>query len=235
MDGEFDPVSVSGRRFSRAWLAVSAAASDDDEAFALYRRVLVEVFADGVQLVATDGFWLARAWVPFDELTPAPEFDELPSGPAGMSFVAADTDLRLREMMRFVAKATKKNDDDHPDIPVVLHGTVDYDEDRPTLDPTLAAPLVVASIPGERLELRQSEVEFPTWRKLWSDVVKGRESIVFSPRIISKMAAAVNAAGCTAMRFEFQERAVRWSADQIGLDLAGLVMPLRDPNGEDGE
>lgn len=220
---QFDTVTISGRRFSRAWAAAIAAASDDVERPALYHRVLVEVFDDGLQLVATDSYWLAKAWCPFEPDTAAPTVDELPSS----AFIVADPDLRVRDLMRYVAKQTKKDDADHPDIEVTISPGDGYDLDRPTLDPTLAEPLVVVSIPGEQITVHESEIGYPTWRKLMTGVPAPYEHVTVSPSLLSKIGAAVNAAGCLTITFEFEEIAIRWRADDIGLDLCGLLMPMR--------
>ena len=41
-------IELSGRAFSRAWLAVQLAASDDDARPVLYRAVHIEEYPDGV-------------------------------------------------------------------------------------------------------------------------------------------------------------------------------------------
>ena len=44
-------IELSGRAFSRAWLAVQLAASDDDARPVLYRAVHIEEYPDGVRLM----------------------------------------------------------------------------------------------------------------------------------------------------------------------------------------
>lgn len=136
-------IELSGRAFSRAWLAVQLAASDDDARPVLYRAVHIEEYPDGVRLIATDSYWLAMCWVGCGAFDDEPPVIREPVA----TVTVADTEWRVRDLMRHVAKLTKK--EEAIDIPVRLDlATSLYDEDTPTLSPELARSAHGSSCPA---------------------------------------------------------------------------------------
>lgn len=161
-------IELSGRALSRAWPAVSLAASDDDGLPVLYRAVHVEEFENGVRLVATDSYWLAHAWVPhIDEVDrPAPLLEEVPE----RTVTVSDVEFRVRALVAHVGKQTRRQDD--PDVRVLFDpATSMYDEDRPTLSPELALQRCTVEIPGAERVLAPTlqGIEFPNWRQLLAE------------------------------------------------------------------
>jgi hypothetical protein len=166
-----DPIVLSGRAFSRAFMAVQIAAGDLEVQPLLYRATRVEVFEDwGVRLTSVNGMWMAQAFAPCDEHDDTtPSFDELPDTQATL----IDDEWRLRDLCRYLAKSTKMNGDTLPqDIPVQVDLTHRIlDEDAPPLDPSLAPRRATVEIPDrERVMVRVHDMaDWVQWRSLWSD------------------------------------------------------------------
>lgn len=165
-------ISLNAATISRAWLAVATAAPDDT------RAVRVEEFTNrGVRLVATDGYWLAACWAPAHHVDPAtmefegdfsdppeaPGLDELPDRAVTLS----DDEHRVRDLMKHLAKVTRK-----PEDRVCWHVKFDlevslYDEAEPTLSPELAPMRCSIEVPDrERVLVKQIEGPYPEWRHI---------------------------------------------------------------------
>lgn len=163
------PIVLSGRAVSRAFLAVQQAAEHtDDDRPMLYRAVQIEVFdTHGVRLTATNSYWVAQCWVPergeFGDN--APEFYEV----ADATVTVIDDEWRLRDLLRHVAKATKKAE--APDIDVVVdHEHRIVEPAQPCLDPSLEPRRCRVEIPGrERVNVRVWEGDWVNWRPIWQD------------------------------------------------------------------
>jgi hypothetical protein len=154
--------------------------------------VNIEEFPTGVRLTATDSYWLAMCWVP---ITPIGPDDEPPTEPAlmaePMSIVTInDDEHRIRDLFRHVAKVTKKAD--ALDVPVTLDlETSTYDEDVPTLDPSLAAIRAKVEIPGEQISARTCEIPYPDWRHLLAQFdgkAHGKPTTTFSGWMLDRFA-----------------------------------------------
>lgn len=238
-----DTVVLPGRSVALGWLAASLAVSSDKERPALYRRVLVDIHADGVVLAATDSYWVVRTWVPFDgdiTMSTFPTVDEVPED----RFVLADVELRIRDLMQYVERITRPKKDPDADVREVMVTFTRaraYDPDVPTLDPSLAAPQVLVEIPGEeRIVARESESEYPNLGQLWRhERAQVSDSLLFSPRLVGLAASSVQRAGFGAMRLvPTKTAAVRFVPQWFNAaghvcDLEGLLMPLRDDEREE--
>lgn len=229
---DFDQIVMPARPFALAWLAVCLAAGSDKDRPALYRRVNIGVHDEGLVLAATDGYWLARGWVPFDgdsDDHPAPELDEV----VPAAFTVADVEHRIRDLMRYVERRTRKADDDDitPDLTVAITRFRDVDEDVPPLDPTLAAPTVLVELPGEeRITARESEIEYPAIGKVARFQPQPTDDVLFSPRLMGLVTTAVQRFGAPALRMTATTQgSIAWRAAGCpGRVLHGVLMPLRD-------
>ncbi len=211
-------IELSGRAFSRAWLAVQLAASDDDARPVLYRAVHIEEYPDGVRLVATDSYWLAMCWVGRDA------FDDEP--PAHLEPIASvtvtDTEWRVRDLMRHVAKLTKK--EEALDIPVQLDVAASlYDENTPTLTPELAPVRARFELPGrERTLARTVEAEYPSWRRLlaanFDGAPSGQPATMFSDWMLDRFARIPRIVGSAHVELTWLEGAKgRWTVSDTPL------------------
>ena len=211
-------IELSGRLLSRAWLAVALASSDDEDRPALYRAVHIEVFPDGVRLIATDSYWLALCWVP---ATPADPDLELPAEPPlgvmpECTVTVNDDEWRVRDMLRHVAKVTKKPD--ALDVIVSIDPEVStYDQDTPTLSPDLAALRASIGIPGERIQARTHEGPWPDWRALlaqFSAAPTGKPSTTFSAWMLDRFSKVPKIVGAATVSLQWLDGTKgRWAID----------------------
>jgi hypothetical protein len=228
-----ESITLPARELAVSWLAVSLAVGTDEERPALYRRVLVDIHPYGLALAATDSYWMCRSFVPFDgdhaSWSP-PTLDEVPTG----SFTIADTELRVRDLMRYVERVTRPKKGEattfRSAFDLVITRTTDYDPDVPTLDPSLSAPQVVVEIPGEeRIIARESEVEYPNLASLARFQPATAKHLLFNPRLMAQAAAAVARTGAPAIKIEpTSAGGVAFSAAGTERHLHGILMPLRD-------
>lgn len=208
-------ISLSGRALSRAWMAVQLAVSDDADRPALFRAVHVERYDIGVRLVATDSFWLARCWVPGidEEFEDEPGLGVLPDETGTLR----DEDWRVRDLMKHIAKLTKK--EDAADVEVQLDlGARQYDEQVPTLSPELAPLRCSVEIPSrERVLATTVEVEYPNWRSLllsFSASAGGASHTAMSGWMLDRLAKVARAVGAEAVSISWlDEQRARWGVD----------------------
>lgn len=229
-----------GSRFSRAWLAASTAASTDDDRPALFRTTCVEVFDDGYRLTSTDSYWTASAWVgdpvdpdqPWGQLADSPAIGELPARVVPV----VDHELRIRDLMRFVARRTKEVDASHPDIPLTFRVVRDRSEDIPTLDPLFDRDRVDVSIPAvEQVAGFVNEIEFVNVARFHSEFAPEYaaelDRVQVSPRLLRSLAQACTAVGADGCLFSFDgdpKKPIGWEVVQpAAAVLFGLVMPQR--------
>lgn len=226
---------VSGRHMSRAWLSVAGAASDDDARPAFYRAVRVEeYFAAGVRLIATDSYWLARCWVPaahlMDDISHTePPLEELPD----RAVTIRDEEYRLRDLMKHVAKATRKTTAPVIEIRLDLNVTT-YDDDRPTLTPEMAETRVRVEIPDERIMARIVEGEWPDWRGMVHEFRGAKRTgatiTAMSAWMLTALGKVAVAGACDVIGIEWIDgQRATWTGENSGLDFApsGLFMAVR--------
>lgn len=228
-------IEISGRALARAWRAVQVASSDDEDRPMLYRAVHVEVFDAGVRLIATDGYWLARCWVPVDgsPWTPEPDWDELPADAVTM----LDHDWRVRDLMKFVSSATGRKG--APDIVMTLDPSLRAVSDAvPTLDPSWAAPRCSIGIPeAEGVLCPVAEIPYPSWRSLSAQFESGASGAtvtLLSGDMVDKLARVVRISGAFALEMTWlDEHRGRWAASHLveGAPQApcGLFLAMRQP------
>lgn len=201
-------IELSGRAFSRAWLAVQLAASDDDARPVLYRAVHIEEYPDGVRLIATDSYWLAMCWVGCDAFDDEPPVIREPVA----TVTVADTEWRVRDLMRHVAKLTKK--EEAIDIPVRL--------DLAT-SPELAPVRARFELPGrERTLARTVEADYPSWRQLlaanFDGAPSGQPATMFSDWMLDRFARIPRIVGSAHVELTWLEGAKgRWTVGDTPL------------------
>lgn len=234
---------LPGRATALAWLAVSLACSDSADRLALYRSILIDIHPYGVTLAATDSYWLARAFVPFDNdfrSWHVPTLDEVPVD----RFVLVDLDWRVRDLMRFIEKRTRGCDDpnkeiDDIDLVVTRNVAAQIDTDTPSLDPSLMAPKVFVEIPGaERIIVTESELGYPELGKILRFTPTAAKRLRFAPSKIQSVSQACQRVGSLCVQMNpTKGGAIAWSADFGDFDqtaeLSGLLMPLRSDDEED--
>ena len=100
-----DPLRFDAATLALAWLSVAQASGSDANLPTLDRTVALELYPDGVRLLATDRYVLLTAWVPTvsarDE--EAPHVSELPT----RTVVTQDADRRGKGLLEYALKLTR--------------------------------------------------------------------------------------------------------------------------------
>lgn len=160
-------------RLALAWLSVAQASGSDANLPTLDRTVALELYDDGVRLLATDRYVLLTAWVPtIGGREDGPHVSELPV----RTVVTQDADSRGKGLLTYALKLAKLGkpgeEKAYGDLIVDLELDVripaGLDEDTPLegLEPTYA----VLTIPDvERVLLPIVVSDYPDWRPLLED------------------------------------------------------------------
>lgn len=223
-------MKFSGRHLSRAWLAVSGASSDDDGRPQLFRAVRVEQHHNGIRLIATDSYWLAHCWVPAERLMDDlghtdPDYAELPA----TAVTIIDDEWRVRDLMKFIAKATRKPDAEDITVTIDISATT-YDESAPTLAPEPAAKRVRVDTGDERLMAKVFDSpEWVDWRTLvlafHATEPSGATVTTMSVWMLTKLGKVAATGLCTGVRIDWlDERRARWA----GHDIAAVLDQIAD-------
>ena len=154
---------------ARGWLSVAQASANDKDLPTLHRTIALEVFPNGLRLVATDRYILLSAWVPDLGDTDEPELSILPD----RVVVAQDADGRCKGLLAYMlavqARMEKERDRQLQwgelvatiDFDVRLPEGIDPQETLEGLEPTFA----VIEVPDmERVWLPVIESMYPDWR-----------------------------------------------------------------------
>lgn len=216
-------ITLSARALSRAWLAVSGAASDDEHQDRMFRTVGVIEYERGVRLVACDGYWMmAHCWVPAWDI-----LDEIHNDfPAGSGTIADDLgddtvtevavqdhDLRVRELMRYLARATGGKG--VLDRPITLDlGATFADEEAPALLPELEKPGALFELEGaERLLVPTFDGDWFNWRRVIDDI-DSRDTLHpgqhIAPWMLTKIAKLAGQLDAEHIEFEWHNHAALW-------------------------
>lgn len=221
--------------FARAWLPVAQASSTDGQDLPqFYRTVALEVYGNGVRLIATDRRTLLTAWAPnleslYDD---EPALDEAPV----RTVIASDADARGKGLLDYVLKLKRRDDPDNvmPPGRHVLELILDAEQpDRPDTDATfegLEDRYVVLELPDlERVYLRSVVADFPDWRELisgWEAV--DTAALALTPELVGRVCKAARwADGPLVWKFAGPDRPALVDYVESEPHVSGLVMPRR--------
>lgn len=161
-------------RLALAWLSVAQASGADIGFPTLDRTVAIELYDDGVRLLATDRFILLTAWVPVlgARTEEAPHVSEIPN----RVVVTQDSDRRGRDLLAYGLKLTKLGKPGEErfygdlvvDLELDVRLPVEPGHDTPLegLEPTYAV-LTIPDRSQEHLPIIVSD--YPDWRPLLHD------------------------------------------------------------------
>jgi hypothetical protein len=209
-------VTLPADQFVTAWTNVARAQSDDG-----YRPILeamcIEIHGpEQVRLIATNSYYLLHSFVGGD----APDLDVEPVS----SCLAGDPQKTLKPFMSWLTAAVKR--DKRPPLgsknaPDARRVTITITDDKITIDAGDAAVV---------LEHRRGD--FPSWRKLFSYVAKGKTeaaAIAFNPKFMATICGVKTGDYSTAIQFDpFVDplKPVTFRI-QASPPVAGLIMPVR--------
>lgn len=169
-----DPLRFDAATLALAWLSVAQASGSDANLPTLDRTVALELYPDGVRLLATDRYVLLTAWVPTvsarDEQ--APHVSELPT----RTVVTQDADRRGKGLLEYALKLTRLGKPGEErfygdlvvelELDVRLPVEVGQDQPLEGLEPTYAV-LTMPDRSQEHLPIVVSD--YPDWRPLLHD------------------------------------------------------------------
>lgn len=217
---------VDGATLARGWLSVALASNKADNA-ALDRTVYIEQHADGLRLVATDGYMLLRTWVPeVDDLAPEPAPDEAPIATA----IAHDPHGRGRGFLAHIAKLTSDPDDDAIDVKVMLGVVEALDPDRPTFEGMEAEWVVLEHADHERIRLESLAGVYPAWRSVTGGFrAQSTDAVALHPDRLAALGklGKLHRGAPILWHFGGTERAALIEVAESDPHVEGLVMPVR--------
>jgi hypothetical protein len=224
-----DTLTFDAGVLSRGWLATHLATGTDEEVPALYGTLLIETFAEGVRLTATDRTLLLSTWVPADD--PAEAHDDIPLDIAPVSTtLIRDPDGRGKALLTYLRKVSAKAAKDELPIPQIdLHiGVPAEDGDEPGF-PGMELQTVVIDYPEhERVVLPTVEGTFPDYRQLLiGHEAKRMDSVRLGGDNMARLGQVAKTVGgfvhCT---FGGPKKAVAVQCGDLPPVVRGVVMPI---------
>lgn len=217
-----------------AWLSVAQASGSDTLLPTLNRTVALELYPDGVRLVATDRFVLLTAWVNALDGDGVPGIDEAPD----RIVITQDPDNRGKGLLTYALKLARwgtKEENAYGDLVVELELDVrlpaGVNDDTPLegLEPTYAV-LTIPDTSQEHLPIIVSD--YPDWRRLLDDFTPVSTSRIGLPLDRLYRLGALRKWNTGPLRWTFggEDKVAKVSLDSM-LDrdpaIGGLVMPSR--------
>lgn len=222
-------LTVNAQSAATAWLNAFLATGDDKDRPVLYRTLVVEFFAEGVQLIACSGVALFRSWLPRSDLEGTalawPALDEEPR----RRVIVMDVERFAVGFMKILHQVTSAEEREFESLTL----SVAAQDEGATLslgEEFVSERLILRSC-GQRLDLRLMDGVFPDWRslQLGIDARERVEGIAFGPKVVGLIG---KLKGCRQVRFEFHgaERYVGFEAgggSDIPPLVRGMLMPMR--------
>ena len=219
---------------ARGWLSVAQASANDKDLPTLHRTIALEVFPNGLRLVATDRYILLTAWIPDLGDADEPELSILPD----RVVVAQDADGRGKGLLAYMlaVQARMERERDRQlqwgelvasiEFDVRLPEGIDPQETLEGLEPTFT----VIEVPDmERVWLPVVESAYPDWRGIvGGHVAVSTDTIKLHPERLDKIAKVRRyAEGAIDWTFCGPERAalIHWPSSVP--HVSGVVMPVR--------
>ncbi len=216
-DLEIQIVDVPAERFRRAWGTVATARSDDDSR-PLLNCVAIDVFRDGLLLVATDTYILLWEWVPFTGEPLSQPDDLLHRGPVDTILVHDISDLIPALLPRRTQIRSDWEETWEEDMP--LQGSVRLTATSTTVD-------VFYEDESAGVTVARFEGQYPNWRKIVSEAPEPVTTLNLTASTIPTLAAALKAQtteGNPWPNLTFAMPADPLTPIRLTADLNGLVM-----------
>lgn len=211
------PLTLDALDFARAWLNVAVAAGENPDETSLYRTVALELYPDGVRLVATDRYLLLHASIG------APPVDVLPVE----TIVARDLDRRGRALLAWLYRIAHTSDEPR----TVRLGLRDLDDpNTPTLGPDLVPRALTIDTGRDLCALPILDTAWTVWRDALPDTPIGPVTDVeIIPSLVGRLAKLRDT---TTVSFEFHgDMAVLAASDPHGRVLCeGTFLTGTDTN-----
>lgn len=222
--------------FAKAWLAVALASSSDKELPTLHKTVAIEVYDNGVRLLATDRYLLLTAWVP--DLDSPSDHEPLTEEAPARTVVVFDGDGRAKSLLNYALTLWRRKLDS-AGVPVdgeSIEIAIEFDQRMPLDEQTFAgmeSRYAVLDVPDtERVWLEVVEAVYPDWRPLVREHTPETTKVIhLAPERLGRLGQVGKyVSGAIAWTFGGAERAALLRAgdpDLDGFEIEGVVMPVR--------
>lgn len=181
------------RRFAIGWAAVKAVSGSDKDDPQLFRTVLVEMFREGVRLVAFNGCVAAMVWVSAeDDDYPEPGVDEKPDRTVIVQDLYNRGSSCLAHIKRMVAEATKKRAE--VQLPRARFSVVTPHASLIDVGDELGDLAVFELVGVETVRVPVYDGEFPHWRE-WDTDMFGKEFCGIAADVLGSLAAVSKQCG----------------------------------------
>lgn len=216
---------------AKGWNSVALAQSTDKDRPTLYRTTLIEQFADGIRLVATDSYLLLKAWIPDIDNQGAPEPAQ--EVEPEQSMVCMDRDRRIGGLMTYVMKSTADDGAETRHTMSMVLGTM-----RPDTQIQLGG-MAQASVSfhfgsdyDERIECPIFDGAFPSWKGLWYAHQSADTMLVtFAANSFQRLGKLSQLWDKASIRFLLGGTigVAKFYVDAPDVNVEGLAMPITDP------
>ena len=219
------------REFALTWLTVASAASEDSDRYVMHRSVNLELDEHGVRLASTDSYRFWSQWVGEYHGAKEPDYEQH----RGVNVTVSDIDFRARDLMKHIAKVTKKEDDPPLDLALAFGKAPIENGQIPGLERDAVVLTLTEHGTGalhESVLLTLIDGEFPDLRRIYvGHYREPTERIAFNPILLNKMMKAVPGSEEMPCTLEFAgpqgAALVRPFGTEGGWPLRGLLMPAR--------
>lgn len=220
-------VTLPARAFATGWINCLLASSDNPDRPLLYKSLALEWFDHGVQLIATDGHAMFRAWVartPRDEKdhvrTAWPELEEVPY----RSIIVMDADGFGAAFMRTLLRVAGE----HEDAVVHLTSADMDDEAELALGAEFATERLTLRAFGQRIDLQLREDVYPDWRKvrLGIDAAEYVDGLTLATELLKRVG-QLRGVGSVALEFYGEKKHIVFESAVSEPPMRGLLMPMR--------
>lgn len=218
-------VTVNASAAATAWINAFHATGQDQERWALYRTMSVEIYPTGVQFIATSGTILFRTWVPTidadGKASEWPEQEEVPP----CSVVVMDGNHFALAFIRALLSAAKQFEVAELSLTVEPAPEMDEDEEPP-LGAAFSKDVLTLRAFGQQLHCRLFEDKYANWRKL--DFGIDKAELVDGMTVSTSMFATVGklkGVGAVECTFTGGEKQIILTG--VAGSFKGLLMPMR--------
>lgn len=220
-------VTLSARALATGWINCLLAASDNPDRTLLYKTLALEWFDNGVQLIATDGHALFRAWIartPRDDddrvRTSWPLLEEVPY----RSIIVMDGDGFGASFMRTLLRVAGE----HEDAQVHLATSAMDDEAELALGAEFATERLTLRAFGQRIDLQLRQDVYPNWRdaRLGIDAAEYVEGLTLATDLLKRIG-QLKGVGSVALEFYGEKNHIVFESAVSEPPMRGLLMPMK--------
>jgi hypothetical protein len=158
-------ITVNASAAATAWINAFHATGQDQERWALYRTMSVEIYKTGVQFIATSGTLLFRTWVPtLNEENEAHDWPAWQDEPVS-AVVVMDTNHFALAFIKALLSAAKSFEVAELSL-TIEPAPEDGDAEQPPLGASFSQDVLTLRAFGQQLHCRLYEDTYADWRAL---------------------------------------------------------------------